>query len=104
MKKIYLFYFFLTRGLFIHAQKVIAGSSMNKEDKRISCLQTQVSNAGLNHDWKINKPKDGEWGCLDVFLNGTPGIFILKEVKLVTGGNYTFDGVIKNISAQKLVK
>jgi hypothetical protein len=90
-------------GLHTHAQEVIVGGSMDDEEARTSNWCTDAADAGyITFDYKDDIPADGEGGCLEVYGYGTSGIFVFQEVTITPGSNYTFDGVIKNISAEPL--
>ncbi|MBN2805907.1 MAG: hypothetical protein JXR22_04555 [Prolixibacteraceae bacterium] len=103
MKYLRLITSLLFLGLYTHAQEVIVGGSMDNEEAWTSYWCTDAADAGyITFDYKDDKPSDGEGGCLDVYGYGTSGIFIFQEVSLVPGANYTFDGVIKNISTDPL--
>lgn len=103
MKKTLLIALFALSSLYTHAQEVITGGNMENEDNWSYYWRDGVEDNGYLA-WNLTDltPTFGEGGCLEVYGYGTAGIFIFQEVTLEPGAQYTFDGVIKNISVDAL--
>lgn len=87
----------------LHAQDVITGGNMENEDAWIAYWRTDSPDAGFhNFGFTNDRPTGGEGGCLEVYGFGQSGIFVFQEVTIEPGANYTFDALIKNISADPL--